>query len=71
MIFIPFSGICRQVGLNLTVPNGTKTIDATGKLVMPGEIGREIHFISNDYEIFRWNRYAYTFRITVHGYCLC
>lgn len=37
MISIGFLGIYRQVGLNLTVPNGTKTIDATGKLVMPGE----------------------------------
>ena len=28
--------ISRQVGLNLVVPGGTKTIDAMGKLVMPG-----------------------------------
>jgi hypothetical protein len=28
----------RQIGLNLVVPNGTKTIDATGKLVMPGSL---------------------------------
>ncbi len=26
----------RQIGLNLVIPGGTKTIDATGKLVMPG-----------------------------------
>ncbi|CAF3360749.1 unnamed protein product [Rotaria sp. Silwood1] len=34
-IFIE-EGIIKQVGLNLTVPTGTKTIDATGKFVMPG-----------------------------------
>jgi len=28
----------RQIGLNLVVPGGTKTIDATGKLVMPGNL---------------------------------
>ncbi len=28
----------RQIGLNLVVPGGTKTIDAIGKLVMPGNL---------------------------------
>jgi len=27
---------CRDVGANLTVPDGAKVIDATGKLVIPG-----------------------------------
>lgn len=26
----------RQVGLNLTIPGGVRTIDVQGKLVMPG-----------------------------------
>ncbi len=32
----PFLISSRQIGLNLVVPGGTKTIDATGKLIMPG-----------------------------------
>ncbi|CAF4169412.1 unnamed protein product [Rotaria socialis] len=36
-------GVIKQVGLNLNVPAGTKTIDATGKLVMPGGIDTQTH----------------------------
>lgn len=36
----------RQVGLNLVVPAGTKTVDASGKLVMPGK-----HQLSNTFFI--------------------
>ena len=33
----------RQVGNNLTIPGGTKTIDAKGKLVIPGRIDPHTH----------------------------
>ncbi|CAF2232632.1 unnamed protein product [Rotaria magnacalcarata] len=36
-------GIIKQVGLNLNVPAGRTTIDATGKLVMPGGIDTQTH----------------------------
>lgn len=29
--------ICRQVGTNLVIPGGARTIEARGKLVMPGK----------------------------------
>lgn len=37
-------GIIKQIGTNLTVPNGTKVVDATGKYVMPGGIDTHTHF---------------------------
>jgi hypothetical protein len=37
LYFINYTFFYRQIGHNLVVPGGTKTIDVTGKLVMPGK----------------------------------
>ena len=37
MFFVSLSRYIKRVGLNLEVPGGTRVIDATGKLVMPGK----------------------------------
>lgn len=34
--------ICRQVGTNLVIPGGARTIEARGKLVMPGKQANRI-----------------------------
>ena len=36
--------ISRQMGRNLIIPGGTRTIDARGKYVMPGGIDPHTHF---------------------------
>lgn len=43
-LFIHFTS-SRQIGLNMVVPGGTKTIDATGKLIMPGDYTKNKSFI--------------------------
>ena len=35
--FFLFFRFIKKVGLNLEIPGGTRIIDATGKLVIPGE----------------------------------
>lgn len=37
-------GVIKQMGRNLIIPGGTRTIDATGKLVMPGGVDPHTHF---------------------------
>lgn len=37
-------GIIKQVGKDLTIPGGTRTIDARGQLVIPGGIDTATHF---------------------------
>ncbi|KAH9366672.1 hypothetical protein HPB48_017671 [Haemaphysalis longicornis] len=37
-------GIIKQVGKDLTIPGGTRTIDAKGQLVIPGGIDTATHF---------------------------
>ncbi|XP_011172142.1 dihydropyrimidinase isoform X3 [Solenopsis invicta] len=37
-------GVIRQMGRNLIIPGGTRTIDARGKYVMPGGIDPHTHF---------------------------
>lgn len=40
---ILFNGKIKEVGKNITIPSGTKTIDATGKYVVPGMIDAHTH----------------------------
>ncbi|XP_064651168.1 dihydropyrimidinase-like [Lineus longissimus] len=37
-------GVIKQMGHNLQIPGGTRTIDARGKLVLPGGIDTQTHF---------------------------
>ena len=38
--------IIKQVGNHLIIPGGTRVIDATGKLVLPGGIDSSVHLLS-------------------------
>lgn len=78
MIYFSFVSSSRQMGLNLIVPGGTKTIDATGKLILPGrsmhiEFRIDILFICFLFDLIlftmqiRWDRYEYSSGIIHHG----
>ena len=62
----------RQIGLNLVIPGGTKTLDATGKLVIPGiaceKISVYFNISSHIFNLLRWYRYEHASGITSDGY---
>lgn len=49
-VLIGGDGIIQQVGPNLTAPNGAETIDAAGRILMPGMFDAHVHFREPGFE---------------------
>ena len=44
------NGTIQQIGKSLTAPDGTRTIDAAGRILMPGMFDAHVHFREPGFE---------------------